>query len=130
MGATKLQKLGGLLMLFSSLTLAGSVLLTGRFAEEETLEWFSILYLLGGLMMGSGGLILLQLRGKISMDERFIIHRLKSTRFAMLTGLIGILVYMLYETAANGVPRWDLLIITGVFALAKLGAMTYYRLTQ
>ena len=64
------------------------------------------------------------------MDERFIIHRYKATRVAMMVGIILMGVFFWYEYISNRMVRWDLLLIMGAMAVAKVGVMLYYRRTN
>jgi hypothetical protein len=64
------------------------------------------------------------------MDERFIMHRFKSTRFAVLVGTILIFAVFTYHIVKNNVIRWDLFIIILAMAVAKVAAMIYYRRTN
>ncbi len=63
-------------------------------------------------------------------DERFIMHRLKSSRFALIVTIVMMAVWFEYDLIVNSQIRWDLLIILSVSAIAKLGSMIYYRLKQ
>lgn len=65
----------------------------------------------------------------ISGDERFLVHRLKASRFALALGLLGMFGWFQYELMVNHVIRWDYVIILGIMALGKVGAMVYYRRT-
>jgi hypothetical protein len=64
------------------------------------------------------------------MDERFVMHRFKSTRLATLVGVVMMALWFNYELLVNDVWRFDLLIILGAMALAKVGALLYYRFTN
>jgi len=64
------------------------------------------------------------------MDERFIIHRLHSTRWAAIVGIILMAVLISYEFFARNIFRWDLLIVMCGMGLAKWVAMLYYRKTD
>ena len=64
------------------------------------------------------------------MDERFFMHRFKSTRLAMVVGLVLMVGWFNYDYFANDVMRWDLFVIVLAMAVTKLGAMLYYRLTN
>jgi hypothetical protein len=55
------------------------------------------------------------------MDERFILHRLRSTRWAAIMGVILMAAWTIYEF------HWELIIIMGVMAVTKWIAMLYYR---
>ena len=64
------------------------------------------------------------------LDERFITHRYKATRFAMVIGVILIAAFFSYEFIVHRTIRWDLFIILCATAVAKVGAMMYYRRTN
>jgi hypothetical protein len=55
------------------------------------------------------------------MDERFILHRLRSTRWAAIMGVILMAAWTIYEF------HWELIIIMGAMAVTKWIAMLYYR---
>ncbi len=63
-------------------------------------------------------------------DERFIMHRLKSSRFSLIVTVVMMGVWFEYDLIVNDQIRWDLLIILSASAIAKLGSMVYYRLKQ
>lgn len=63
-------------------------------------------------------------------DERFIMHRLRSSRFALIVMVLMTAVWLEYEFFINDRMRWDLFIILCASAVAKLGSMIYYRLRQ
>lgn len=65
-----------------------------------------------------------------SVDERFIMHRYYSTRWAVIVGGIFMGVWILYEYFANQIVRFDFIIIMLAMAATKITAMLYYRLTQ
>jgi hypothetical protein len=62
------------------------------------------------------------------MDERFVMHRFKSTRLATVVGVVLMGVWFNYELFVNDVMRLDLIIILVAMAVTKLVAMLYYRL--
>ena len=64
------------------------------------------------------------------LDERFIMHRYKATRFAMIVGIILIAIFFFHGYIAHRAIRWDLFIIMFATAAAKVGAMIYYRRTN
>jgi hypothetical protein len=64
------------------------------------------------------------------VDERYIMHRYYSTRLATLVGAVLMGGWILYEFWGNGHLRLDLLVIMGVMALVKVGAMIFYRITN
>lgn len=61
------------------------------------------------------------------IDERFLLHRLRATRFALILGLITIGGWLFSEALVNDAIRWDYLIVIGVISAGKIGAMLYYR---
>jgi len=65
-----------------------------------------------------------------ALDERALMHRLKSTRVAVLIGTAVALGFFIYDAAAHSVIRWDIMIILASIAAAKLCAMVYYRKTN
>ena len=65
-----------------------------------------------------------------TLDERFVLHRYKSTRFAVLVGMIVLFALFTYDAVAHEIIRWDLFGISGSIALAKVFAMLYYRRTN
>lgn len=64
------------------------------------------------------------------MDERFLIHRLKSTSLAAVVGSLSMGTWFLYEQIVNRVIHWHIIIFMGIIAVTKLSAMLYYRLTN
>ena len=64
------------------------------------------------------------------MDERFIMHRYKATRVAMIVGVIIMGVFFWYDYISSRAVRWDLLLVVGAMAVAKVGVMLYYRRTN
>ncbi len=64
------------------------------------------------------------------MDERFILHRLYSTRFSMLIGLIAMFIWFNIEMFKNDTLRWDIFYFILIFAVSKVGAMIYFKLTN
>jgi len=63
-------------------------------------------------------------------DERFILHRLKATRFATIVTAIAMAVYINYDIFVSKTIHWDLLCFLGILVVSKLGATVYYRLTN
>ena len=64
------------------------------------------------------------------IDERYLMHRLRSTSLAGVVGAVLMGVWFLYQLYGKQVHRWDLLVILGAMALVKLGAILYFRLTD
>lgn len=63
-------------------------------------------------------------------DERFIMHRYRSSRVALIVMVVMMAVWFEYEYFVNETMRWDLLIILSASLVAKVGSMIYYRLRQ
>lgn len=64
------------------------------------------------------------------IDERFITHRLKSTRFSVLIGTVLMFGIFTYDIVKRDTIRWDLFAVMLAMALAKVGAMIYLRRTN
>ena len=64
------------------------------------------------------------------VDERFVMHRYISTRWAVLVGVILMAVWVNYEYIVNHILRIDLLVILLAMAVTKVAVMIYYRLTH
>lgn len=64
------------------------------------------------------------------IDERFLVHRLRSTSLAGTVG--GVLAALLwaYQYYALGAVRWDLAAVMITMAVVKLAAMAWYRTTD
>lgn len=66
----------------------------------------------------------------VEVDERFIMHRFRSTRIAMAVGMVLMVGWFTYEMLVNDVQRWDLFLIILAIAVTKVGAMIYFRITH
>jgi hypothetical protein len=64
------------------------------------------------------------------VDERFVMHRYISTRWAVLVGLVLMTVWVNYEFIVNDTLRIDLLVIMLAMLVTKVAVMIYYRLTH
>ena len=64
------------------------------------------------------------------MDERFIMHRFKAMRLALMVGMFAMVGFFCFGMFVNRVIRWDLLGILVIMAVTKLGAMLYYQRTN
>ena len=62
-------------------------------------------------------------------DERFLLHRLKSSRFGLVAGLLTILALFFYHAMAGHEPPWDLAAVAAAMAVGKLAAMAYFKVT-
>ncbi len=61
------------------------------------------------------------------MDERFVIHRYKSTSHAAVVGAFLMGAWCLYVRFAQHQTRWDLLIILWAMAVTKVSLLLWYR---
>ncbi|KPK58372.1 MAG: hypothetical protein AMS21_10685 [Gemmatimonas sp. SG8_38_2] len=66
----------------------------------------------------------------LEVDERFIMHRFRSTRIAMVVGMVLMVGWFTYEMLVNDIQRWDLFLIILAMAVTKVGAMIYLRVTH
>jgi len=64
------------------------------------------------------------------LDERFVMHRFKSTRLAVLAGTVMILALFTYHAVVNDTIRWDLFSVIAAMAVVKICAMLYYHKTN
>ena len=64
------------------------------------------------------------------VDERFLMHRLKSTSTAGIAVAAGAILVFLYRDLAQHVWDWELLAVGGAFVAIKMSLMTWYVLTD
>lgn len=62
------------------------------------------------------------------MDERFVMHRYKSTSHAAVVAGLLMGGWYFYDWLANDYIRRDFVVVMVVMAAVKVGAMLYYRL--
>ena len=63
-------------------------------------------------------------------DERFLMHRLYSTRLAAVVTAVVMGVWFEYELLANDIYHWDIFVFLVILAVTKVTAMIYYHLTD
>lgn len=63
-------------------------------------------------------------------DERFLIHRLRSTSIAGVCGGVLAVSLWAYHHYTHDVWRWDLFAVAATMAVIKLAAMAWFRLTD
>ncbi len=61
------------------------------------------------------------------IDERFLMHRLKSTSLAAMTVAVAMGGYTLYEFYGNDIFRKDLFTFLVIMAVTKISAMIWFR---
>jgi hypothetical protein len=66
----------------------------------------------------------------VSIDERFLTHRLKSTSVAGITSTVLALVLFMYRFYGQHIWSWDLAAVAITNVAVKLSLMLYYRRTQ
>ena len=64
------------------------------------------------------------------VDERFLMHRLKSTSTAGIAVASGAIVVFLYRDLAHHVLDWELLAVGAGFVAIKMSLMAWYVLTD
>jgi len=64
------------------------------------------------------------------VDERFLMHRLKSPSLAGVVGGVVAAGLFAYQYYANDLVRLDVLGVGVTIAVVKLAALAYYRLTD
>jgi hypothetical protein len=64
------------------------------------------------------------------VDERFVMHRYISTRWAVIVGVVLMAIWVNYEYIVNDTLHVDLLVILTAMAITKVSVMIYYRLTH
>jgi hypothetical protein len=82
-----------------------------------------------GSVLLLAGIILHQRHSPGVADERFLLHRLKSSRFGLIAGLLAILALFFYHAMAGNEPPWDLVAVAAAMAVGKLAAMAYFKVT-
>jgi hypothetical protein len=111
---------------FGALLFAGG-LIGGRLIDGvEIASLVMTLVGVGGLLTG---LLLRQQRGERIVDERFLLHRLKSSRFSLAVTAGALVGLQVYSAVVTNEIRWDLVVIIEVMAVSKLAAMIYQNAT-
>lgn len=80
-----------------------------------------------GSVLLLAGIILYQRHSPGAADERFLLHRLKASRFGLIAGLLTILALFFYHVMAGDPPPWDLAAVAAAMAAGKVGAMIYFK---
>ncbi|MBN2104816.1 hypothetical protein JW835_12310 [bacterium] len=61
------------------------------------------------------------------MDERYLMHRLRSTSLAGMVGAISLGCWTLFQFFIKNIFRWDLFIILLIMGLVKMVSMAVLR---
>ena len=64
------------------------------------------------------------------VDERFLVHRLRSTSLAGILGAALAAGLFGYRYFADGIWSWDLFTVAVAIATVKIVAMIWYRITD
>ena len=65
-----------------------------------------------------------------TIDERFFMHRLRSTSIGGLAGVLLAAALFFYQLFSNHVIKWDLFAIVATVAVVKMSLMIWYRLND
>lgn len=65
-----------------------------------------------------------------TIDERFLMHRLRSTSIAGNASVIVTAGFFFHSIWAKNVIRWDLFAIIATAAIVKLAVLIWYRFTD
>jgi len=65
-----------------------------------------------------------------TIDERFLMHRLRSTSIGGLAGVLLAAALFFYQLFSNHVIKWDLFAIVATVAVVKMSLMVWYRLND
>jgi hypothetical protein len=64
------------------------------------------------------------------IDERFLMHRLRSTSIGGLAGTAVAGAFFFYNLFIHATLRWDLFAIIAAAALVKISVLIWYRVTD
>ena len=65
-----------------------------------------------------------------TIDERFLMHRLRSTSIGGLAGMLLAAALFFYQLFSKHVINWDLFAIVVTVAVVKMSVMIWYRLND
>lgn len=65
-----------------------------------------------------------------TVDERFLVHRLRSTSIGGVAGALVAAGFFFYQFLGQHVIRWDLFAIIATMAVVKISILIWYRLTD
>jgi len=66
----------------------------------------------------------------LTIDERFLAHRLRSTSLGGITGGALSTVLFAYRYFIDGIVSWDLLAVSLTIVVVKVAVLIWYRLTD
>jgi hypothetical protein len=65
--------------------------------------------------------------GRHGVDERFLLHRYKSTSHAGVVAAVFMGGWFFYDQVAHDTLRWDFVIVLAVMAVVKVAFLVWYR---
>jgi hypothetical protein len=65
-----------------------------------------------------------------AIDERFLMHRLRSTSIGGIAGMLLAATLFFYQLFVHHIIRWDLFGIVATVAVVKISVLIWYRLTD
>jgi hypothetical protein len=64
------------------------------------------------------------------VDERFLVHRLRSTSIGGMAGAVVAAMLYGYQYLVHHDVHWDLIVVIGAMAAVKLALMAWYHFTN
>jgi glucan phosphoethanolaminetransferase (alkaline phosphatase superfamily) len=64
------------------------------------------------------------------IDERFLMHRTRSTSIGGMAAILLTAVFFFYNLFTTHLMRWDLFAIVATAAIVKIAVLIYYRLND
>ena len=117
------------LLITGAILLAVVVLLDVFVPDDNYPTWISLVLVIAGGTTLLAGLVLQRRTEKSTMDERFILHRLKSSRVGLIVGLLAALGFILFRVSTGDTMPLELVAVICAMAVGKVAAMVYFRLT-
>ena len=65
-----------------------------------------------------------------TLDERFFMHRLRSTSIGGLAAVVVAAAIFFYQLLGSRVIRWDLFAIVATAAIVKISVLIWYRMND
>ena len=65
-----------------------------------------------------------------TLDERFFMHRLRSTSVGGLAAVVVAAAMFFYQLLGSRVIRWDLFAIVATAAIVKMSVLAWYRVND
>ena len=66
----------------------------------------------------------------LTVDERFLTHRLRSTSIGGLAGALVAAAFFFYQLLGQHIIRWDLFAVIATMAVVKISLLIWYRVTD